>query len=318
VQNKDGGNQMFKTILIGLCLLIVTPALAQTKAHSGNSDPDWDIAEVTVAKTSAGPALWRVVKGDHVVWIIGYANIKRNTKWDSTRIDRIVAGAEKLYLPPTVVLSAYPRSLTALPEGQTLSDVLPSEDYERARGLIRTHGLDQSLILSQQPYWAANLLYDGVVSRAGLSTSVVINRLKAVASKHKVPVDFVIYRDLREQTPRPTEIPMDTQIHCFRRLLDATDIVLANREKEAAAWASGDVKTLRASLASKIPPPECQRSPLQTKGTYDDIVFDAIVESIRQTKRSVMILPIGYYLFDEDVLLNRLRENGYTVRVPAE
>ncbi|MFT3997604.1 MAG: TraB/GumN family protein, partial [Asticcacaulis sp.] len=176
---------MFRAVLIGLCLLMAAPAFAQTKAETGaettNPDADWNIDEVTVVRSSTGPALWRVVKDDHVVWIIGFAEIKRGTKWNSARIDRIVSGAQRLYLPPAIVYASTPHALTALPEGQTLRDVVSPEDYARVEALIKTHHLNRSLILRSQPFWAGQTLNAELIGRTGLTDKGVIERLRVVA-----------------------------------------------------------------------------------------------------------------------------------------
>src|SRR5690606_9920491 len=117
-----------------------SPAFAQDSAA-----PIRAVAPVVVSGALPGPGLWKVSKGDHVMWVLGtQAPLPRRMHWQSERVEEILAASQELIRQPVMGFSVeaggFLRSVFLLPrvygarknpDGAHLRDVLSEPLYAR-------------------------------------------------------------------------------------------------------------------------------------------------------------------------------------------
>jgi hypothetical protein len=99
------------------------------------------LAPVVVTGVLPGPALWKVSKGKHVMWVLGLISpLPRDMQWKSADVEsRIAASQAVLRLPSLEIgvrtsfyrssMMPSPQELGKNPDQKTLQDVLPPELY---------------------------------------------------------------------------------------------------------------------------------------------------------------------------------------------
>lgn len=311
---------MLKSIVFAAALVAAAwSACAQTTVTLTPAADDWSLTEVSVVKNLPGPALWKVIKGDKVVWLIGDARIDATKTWDSARIDRILSDAEGLYLPPAPkfsLLALYAvMSGKDLPGKRTLRDVLPPAEYARWTQLARTYEIDTRDIEKDRPLWAAVRFLDAVSTKKGFSSQAITQHLTLVAKRHKVKVARISRMETRALVKQTNAIDEAEGRRCLAVMLDLTDYMVATTAAQTDAWASGDVEALKAILRAQ-PKADCHEAlggQLRAQWTADTL---RLVDTAMQgTRRSVLLLPMSMLL--DERLVNELRAQGYQVRTPG-
>jgi hypothetical protein len=138
-------------LLLALAVALPAPAAAPDSPSQKLEELD----EVVVQGRVPGPPLWKISKGDHVLWILPLVDIyPKNIDWDSTRVERLLAGSQEyLYKPRNGVeirseapgplaslraLTAY-KKIKRLASGQKLSGLLPADLYQRLLALQKKY-----------------------------------------------------------------------------------------------------------------------------------------------------------------------------------
>ena len=74
------------------------------------------LATVEVQGEMPGPGLWRVAKGEHVLWILGELSpLPEKMSWDSRDVEVIIAESQEVILMPKASLSGGRNSLISVP-----------------------------------------------------------------------------------------------------------------------------------------------------------------------------------------------------------
>ena len=147
-----------------LALLLLTGfAIAGSSPDTSASDSGTPALEVVlVTGERAGPALWKVSSGDHVLWIQGeVGELPERMKWRSIRFERLLGESQELLIDDSdrIPVPNNRRELDAfysaakLPRGQTLRDLISPGMYARAKVLQQTFHLPRKFA-SERP-WAA-------------------------------------------------------------------------------------------------------------------------------------------------------------------
>ncbi|ESQ77515.1 TraB/GumN family protein [Asticcacaulis sp. YBE204] len=303
---------MLRAVIVSLSLLAAVPACAQT-------DADWDLTEVSVAKQLPGPALWRVTKGDKIVWIIGTTTIQSKVAWDSARIDRILSDAETLYLPPAAVggVSIIYRVMKDkdLPGKTRLKDVVSEVEYARFRETAQKHGIKTSDMEKDKPLWAGMRLSMAVNNKYGYASSPIEKQLTRTARKHKVKIQRVATYEVKPLLVQVNGIDVAESRRCLIASLNGIDYATKTTPGITTAWVSGDVARLKPLLRGQ-PKDACLDAlgeDLTSRSTADTV--GAIEKAMTGARRSVLIMPLGA-LLSNDKLIGELRQRGFTVREP--
>ncbi len=248
--------------LLALAVLLLTPFRGAAQTAPAPAASVIQLEAVTVSGAQPGPGLWKVSKGDHVLWLLGTTSVlPEHMQWRSDEVERIVAGSQEVIRSPRVEfkldvgffgkLFLLPSALGARknPNGKTLDQVLPAPLYARwsalkARYIGRDRGIER-----WRPIFAGIELYRKALKKSGLrSGGQIEDTVEGLAKRHGVKIVDATYR-LEIKDPRgaikafKTAGPEDSE--CFSRTLDSVEHDLPAMAERANAWSTGDITTLR-------------------------------------------------------------------------
>ena len=332
-------------VAVLLCSLIAplhaqpptAPAPASTVAVT-------DLATVTVSGVQPGPGLWKVSRGEHVLWLLGVIpSLPEHMQWQSDEVAQVIAQAQEVILPPKVKLkvdvgffgklfllpSAYGARKNA--DGRTLAEVLPAVLYARWQALKQTYLARNHAIERWRPIFAAMELRQKALRQHGLrSSSAIRATVEALATQHGVKQTATEYQLVIEH-PRAAikafKASAPDDVTCFARTLESIEHDLPTMTARANAWAIGDVATLR-QLPDSHYRDACMAALTEAGFAHQLGLNDvpARVEAIWQqaarralatNRQSVALLPMDE-LLAPDGYLAHLQAQGYTVEAPDD
>lgn len=322
-----------------LCLFLGSASVA---AQGSGDAPEVTLEQVLVTGTRAGPGLWQVRHGTHVLWVLGTQSpLPRRMDWFSQEVETVVALSQEVLAAPGVEFDAGVGPVRGLfllpslfkarrnPEDATLAQVLPSELYARWDALKRKYMPRNSKVERWRPIFAAGELYEEAIEESGLSSKgVVWPVVRKIAKKNDIPIT-------ESQVKVKIEAPRDAikeftasgidDTHCFAVTLERLETDLGAMKARANAWADGNLETLRA-----LPFPDqnaaCREAILsatvaEKNGMQDltarvEAAWLASAEAALQKNASTFaLLPIGRLMAD-DGYLAALRARGYEIVAP--
>jgi hypothetical protein len=253
---------MRKRLIAVLVLNLAAPAWAQTAAEP-QAAPEAQVAElpaerILVTGQRPGPGLWKVSKGEHVLWIFGsYSPLPKKMEWRSREVESIVAQSQEFLTPPTASvgvgwsgLAALPFLIGAkdLPDGKKLQDVLPADVYARWLPLKHKYLGEDRGIERQRPLFVAEELYRRALDKAGFSTGREVNeKIDKIARQHKIKTTAsVAQAEIKEPAKRLREFKKTAleDTACFAKTLEQLEGDIDAMRVRANAWAVGDVAAI--------------------------------------------------------------------------
>lgn len=258
---------MIKRIIAvtALCLITVT-ASAQTESATPAAavqdvvEAPAPAPEILVVGKRPGPGLWKVSKGDHVLWVFGtYSPLPVKMEWRSHEVESILSQSQEFLAPPMatpdigvmrmVTILPFAIGINKLPDDQTLSDVLPPPVHQRWLTLKDKYLASKDGMERMRPILVADRLYWAALEKAGLENSrgvretinklVKQHKLKVTANVIKIPVDSPV-KLVREFKKTPLE-----DVACFTKTLDRLENEIEALSVRANAWAIGDIDAIR-------------------------------------------------------------------------
>jgi uncharacterized protein YbaP (TraB family) len=319
--------------LLGFMIGVTYAADPPPSTQSAEQAP---IEEVVIEGKHEGPRMWRVARGDHVLWILGTISpLPRKMTWQSDSVETVLHETQEV-LPawPSIGVGANPftalrlyftwRKIQKSPDHSKLSQELPPELYARFSALRARYAPRDSKLEELRPMLAGGRLLDDVLNQSGLTMRNEVQRtVVKLASKQGVkvhqtrmkvedPVD--VLKDLGE-TPRQSEIA------CLAAIVSRLETDLEPMQARARAWALGDVNTLRAlphsvddRIACLAAVTSSQRIRELVIRAQDDWLIEA-EDALRRNKSTLAVQSMDRLLGDEGILAV-LRAKGYTVEGP--
>lgn len=251
-------------------LLCAMHAAAQTEASPPAeavpaATPDAKLFDaMVVSGVQPGPGLWRVSKGDNVMWVLGTLTpLPKKMEWVSREVAQVIGESQEVLLGPGAKLKERIGVLRGLfllpaalgsrknPDGEKLVEIVPPDLYARwtplkARYIGRSRGIEK-----QRPLFAALKLYDKAIKKNRMTQeSVVLPVVRKIAKKHKVPLNRP---EIEIDIGNPREAIRDfadsrlEDLDCFAGTLDRLETDLETMRERANAWATGDIEALRSS-----------------------------------------------------------------------
>lgn len=325
---------------VGWSLLVFCVVAVNHRVNAQEPDAtDPHLEGILVVGEQPGPAMWRVAKGDHTLWIFATLEpLPKDMVWRSKSVDERIAASQLVLSPPE--LSAHIgffRSMTLLPSllrarhapnGETLEQSLPHDLYMRWLALrvkYLGHGDDEKL----RPLLAAANLYQRAINQVGLThDSHVWQRIEATARAKHVPVQQVSLEvpiDNPKQYVRDlSAIPSAGEIDCLRSTIELVETQLPVMRTRANLWSTGDIDRLSGLLRAEavetctgavlvVPSfqEEYTKLTLQLRSAW----FAAAERAISDNVSTVTVLSMAD-LLKPDGWLATFRARGYEITEP--
>lgn len=313
----------------------VTPDVAATQAAD-------EVDEVLVVGEQPGPALIKVSKDDHVLWVMGTLSpLPKDMQWRSAPVTGVLARSQEFLMPPSVKMDlgfwakvSVAPSLIGVknnPDGKKLQDVLPEPLYQRWLVLKEKYIGKDNDIEKHRPIFAATELFKKAIAKSGMVPDDSVRwALENVVRDNKIPTTRP--RILMElDSPRAVVKKFkqstldDTQ--CFARVLDRLETDLDAMRTRANAWATGDMTALK-QMSYPDEAAACGEAVLNSElvreqGWQDmparmEAAWLAAAETaLANNPSSFALLPMPH-LIKADGYLAKLRAKGYQVSEVAE
>jgi len=136
---------------------------------------------VLVTGEQPGPGLWKISKGDHVMWVLGtYGPLPKKMTWRSKVVEDTVAQSQIFLLQGSARFSVTSKNLmlrssvTSLrdnPDDAQLKDILSPDLYARWRVLKEKYIGSSNAAEKWRPIFAAQELYKKAIDKVGLEQS---------------------------------------------------------------------------------------------------------------------------------------------------
>jgi hypothetical protein len=295
-----------------------------------------ELPAITITGRYAGPPLWKVSKGDHVLWIFPYLSLQPGgLEWDSAQVAQALAESQE-YLPlPRFDSGSIPRRVLLNPEGQTLGDVLPPALYERYLALKAEYFPRNRSLERLRPLVAGPSLVSGMYRRSGLTEGGSILRkidslarrnrgLKRTAISNGVDNDLVA----RMYAERRDAIPPEQEFACFEKSLTRVRTDVNALIRRANAWAEGNMEALRETFAvldTQSADNSCAFNPVTDQASGDEMAaaltlhlnqwVEAAEAALTNNVSTVAVFD-AKMLLETNGILTLFRNKGYIVREP--
>ena len=291
--------------------------------------------EIVVTGEHEGPRLWKVHKGDHVLWILGTVTpLPKKMIWQSDAVEAVLQQSQEVVPAwPAFGIGANPftalrvwiewRNIQKIPDRMDLREVLPPEVYARFAALKARYAPKDSRLDDLRPAFAAERLLDEALDATGLT---VHNEVQQTVLKLARKQGVKIHQDkLRVEHPVDVlkdvgKTPLQGEIACLEAVIGRLETDLGPMQARARAWALGDVDLLR-----KLNHPEDRTACIEAVSTSDrvrDLIAQAqddwflSVEDALARNRSTLAVQSMDRLLGENGSLAKLRKEGYEVEGP--
>ena len=314
------------------------PALRQLPRACRRRPPSrglQQLDEIAIIGERPGPRLWKVSKGDHVLWLLGTLNhLPKRMTWRSSEVESALAQSQQLLTSgPSVSASIGPFAAIRLyvqwrrsqknPDRLRLNVFLPAPLYARFEALKARFDAGDDGIEELRPSFAALRLYEHAVDAAGMTAHDAVEQaVIKLAKRRDIPIERA---ELKIEDPsgalkEVSALPPTVEIDCLAATVARIETDLPSMQERAKAWAIGDVDRLRA-----LPYPNqrevcisaLSNSP-RIKALVDRLVQarnDEAEAALNRNRVSFAMRPI-YELLDSDGPLARFRAEGYSVQGP--
>jgi len=295
------------------------------------------LSTVTITGQVPGPALWKVTKGAHTMWVMGTVDLlPKKIEWYSKDVETAIASSQQVIgiSYGSLNVNVFARlfqlsSVEKIPDGKHLGDILPADLYTRWTAVKTSLGVNDDDVERLRPRYAADALFDKAAVRAGLSDDPdVWETIKQLARKHHVGVvtkDFKFAIDnSRQRMKRLQEAPLEPEFACLSSALDRLQSDVATVEQRANAWSYGDLATLRKlALADRDQlcwdslsnADDLSESVRELNRRLDNDWIGAVDNALDRNTTSFAVLPLSD-LLNGTGRVALLRERGYAIIAP--
>ena len=313
----------------------VPGAIAQENDESQPAPVDVVEEEIQVVGDLPGPPLWKVTKDDHVLWILGTPELVPNDLlWHPDSIEHALAhSSEYLPSPSHRVWTTNPvrrrrliKRFQRIPDRGTLEGVLPADLYQLFSETRLRYAPKRDNLEELRPSVAADELFDSAAQSAGLESGRTIGRaIEKRAKKHRVKKVPSRLSERHKESPlfdSMQETSPGAEQACLQALLQGLDAQLEAHTRLAAAWAVGDLASIRAhsgdSATGVCNFTVFDREVLsQIESRIWAIWFENVDRALSNNDSTFAVLPLED-LLRADGPLSQLRERGYEVVEPDE
>lgn len=325
-------------------LLFSSPAVVLAADGSSPADAATDVVAmdtVVVTGEQPGPGLWKVGKGDHVLWVLGtLAPLPEKMQWRADEVARRIAESQVLLEVPGIELNAdvgFFGRLALLPsligvrnnpDGKKLEDVVPADLYARWRPLKERYLGRGGKVEKWRPFFAAMELYRQAIRKNGMTvgSAAIGDRIKEFTRRAKIeptPIEVAIDVARPRDAVRTFKKSGLDDIDCFAKTLDRLETDLGTMKLRANAWATGDLDALRAlphadqyaACIAAIRHSNVLQGAGDIEARIEQAWIDAAVRALEANASSFALLPMSRVV-GRDSYLSKLGARGYRVDAP--
>lgn len=314
-----------------ICLAMASPAWSQTTLPYGEvprTSADSPVEEVLVTGEHPGPGLWKVSRGDHVLWILGtHSPLPKGLVWRSQQVELVMTQSQEVLGNYSATFTMEDGDVLAA-KGKSLRSLLPRKTYSQWLALKKKYLGREREVEKALPVTAALLLRSSAFDKAGLTNAdQVWRQINTLADAYHVPVTTAhqVNKVIRGGFPRDAK----SQRIGVEYLADT----IANLEPElrmararANAWAVGDIDALKQQMdadqnaahlyASSWP--FFQGDELQSLiAETDRRWIEAAESALNRNRTTFAALPV-FLLLRADGLVPALSAKGFVVEAPVE
>ena len=300
--------------LCAACCVIGGDSVAQTE--------DWPEVVVIKGRKAVAPAMWRAQKGEAQITILGVLPVfPKAQAWNTKRVENALRGANVLVTPATSEFGAGDVASfvmrKGLSGGQTLSSALPPALYQRYEATARRVQISTRDFQHDKPVWAGVRLRREVLQKVRLTDDEPVATVRRLAGRAGVPVRAAARYDMGKIIKDVNGMDKAASEACLVYTLNDIDFDLGRAPKVGAAWAVGDLGTVRdlyqgGALANCLSG-SGKGANLVQRSITDTLV--AIDKAARKPGKSVVIVPMAALLRRGGVL-EQLRARGYEISSP--
>lgn len=317
---------MSRTCALALALLMPLISTADTEPD----EPEMQV--VLVRGVQAGPALWKVRSGDHVMWLLGEISpYPRKVKWRSKDFVRLLSDSQELLIDFSgywIIDDESKAALTKaekLPPGTKLEDVISPELHARVKATAAKFG--NPVLDPWYAFSATNRLVSAAMRKLEMESFSVRFEALRLGEWHKTKVTpFATPEIAFEQRLRNWQQPSNAV--CLERLVDAIEDGGSGVLQLANAWSVGSISALRELVPQYsfsrdgFRAGECadamhgsEQQAREYKQRRNQFWLDEAERALKQN-RSTMAVVLMSELFEPDGYLAGLRARGYEVTEP--
>jgi flavin-binding protein dodecin len=266
--------------LSAIALLLIAQMTLAGEASDTTPQPHDELTEVVVTGRYPGPPLWKVSKGDHVLWILPLVDMyPKKMQWESARVERLLASSQGYIHRPRIssgIQASNPLLLFSglglyskmayLPGKKTLANVLPPDLYRRFRALKSRYFRFDASIDRRSVGYAAQTMKDAILDHENLemlytawySPKLITDKTSRILKGNKAirQIDVSVgnsariasgsLKALRKVVGEVMASPefQQQQVACFERIVAYFENDLEPVKRRANAWARGRVDDL--------------------------------------------------------------------------
>jgi uncharacterized protein YbaP (TraB family) len=347
---------MLKRLLSAMCLcLLAASTWAQTQTTGAGTDSSNTAQENPVQLDAAaiapekilvvgqrpGPGLWKISKGEHVLWIFGtYSPLPKHMVWRSQQVENILANSQEYLTPPSASAHVgFFKGLTLLPHvfglrknpgGAQLRDVLPADVYARWLPLKQKYIGSDDGIERDRPLFVAGDLFRKGLEQAGLSSDKEVRAtIEKIVKKNNIKTthsDINLEMDDPAKAMKEFKKSQIDDVACFSMTLDQLETDIDAMRVRANAWAKGDLEAIQklsyadreeACSAAMRNSSFTQGQPglQKVEARMREAWLAAAEKSLASNASTFAVLPLKYVL-DQKGFLAALQAKGYALEKP--
>ncbi|MFZ1621632.1 TraB/GumN family protein [Dokdonella sp.] len=328
--------------VIAALLCAVSPGFADEATPPAPANAIGTLETIVVSGEQPGPGLWKVSKGEHVLWILGTLNpLPEKMTWTATEIEATIAASQQVIMGPSAsfnVKGGMLRGVFLLPSlmgarnnpgKENLVDVVPADLYARWSVLKDKYIGKDNGIEKRRPIFAAQELYAEAIRRSGLTLDTDVGKAVRKAAKRS-KVELVEPRiELRIEKPGAAvkefkKSALD-DLDCFAKTMSRLETDIEAMKLRANAWAQGDIEALQAlpytDQMQACADAMLKASVIEERGLGDlqerlaTLWLEAAQEALDNNASTFALLPVRH-LLSNDGMLARLRARGYSIEAP--
>jgi hypothetical protein len=308
--------------------------------------------EIIVTGRLPGPPLWRVTKGEHVLWIFPYLSlIPKDMIWVSDRVERVIAESQEYIGNPHVEADTSPlllanpinwvrgyrlmKRLSRNPDGSSLEESLTPDVYARYAALRTKYFPDEDKFEEWRPLLVGGQMTNLIQQAEGLVVGEdILDQIMRFARRNRgmertnvyIEIDLTgSFGDLAERAEKAMEsLSREQEQACFEQQVSHMEEDLANMKSRANTWAQGYVDEFRniplvgeeSNACLELAMGSSEREMLVDGNTrIRQAWLDAVEKALDNNTSTFAVLEINE-LLQPDGFLQELRERGYDIREP--